>query len=95
MDALARPVLERAGYDFYLSGHDHDFETVIPPASGGPRYIVSGGASRLRPIAATAQSLFATSQHHYTKLELYTGYADLTVYDELGAPIWVHRYDLP
>jgi len=93
MDAFVRPVLERAGYDFYLSGHDHNFEAIVPTA-GAPRYIVSGGASRLRPITATSQSLFATSQYHYSKLELYTGYANLTAYDELGAAIWTYRYDL-
>lgn len=93
MDALVRPVLERAGYDFYLSGHDHNFEAIVP-VTDNPRYVVSGGASKLRPITATAQSLFATSQYHYSKLELYTGYADLSAYDESGALIWTHRYSL-
>ncbi|MFO0702292.1 MAG: metallophosphoesterase [Candidatus Andersenbacteria bacterium] len=94
MDAQVRPALEQLGVNFYLSGHDHDFEAIVPQASG-INYIISGGASQLRPIAASAQSLHAFSDYHFGKLELYTRYADLTVYGEDGSVRWTHRYDLP
>lgn len=95
MPQLVQPVLESKNFDFYLSGHDHDFEAIVPGTPPADiAYVVSGGASQLRSIGANPQSLQSFSQYHFSKLELYTNFADLTVIGEDGAILWTHRYSM-
>jgi putative cell wall-binding protein len=92
MQSLVNPAVIAGKTDFFLSGHDHDFEAIVP--RDGVNYIVSGGASRLRPITASSQSINAFSEYHFSKLEIFYSYADLTVYDQNNQVLWTHRYQL-
>lgn len=92
MRSLVEPVLIAGGTNFFLSGHDHDAEVLAPVS--GINYIVSGAASLLRPITPSAQSLYASSTYHYSRLDLWYGHAVLTMYDEFGNPLFTYRYDL-
>jgi putative cell wall-binding protein len=92
MQSQVNPVVIAGNADFFLSGHDHNFEAIVP--RDGVNYIVSGGASRLRPITATSQSINAFSEYHFSKLEIFYSYADLTVYDQNNQVLWTHRYQL-
>ncbi len=92
MKSLVEPIVTADGVEFFLSGHDHDFEAIKDKS--GVNYIISGGAARLKPITATSQTLFAVSDYNFSKLEIYYSYADLTVYDENNNELWTNRYSI-
>ena len=62
-----KPILEKHHVDFYLSGHDHDYERFKPV--NGVYYIVAGGGgASLRPLEKTTLATEATVskvEHHY------------------------------
>jgi len=52
------PLFQRYGVDAYFCGHDHQLE-VLKADNGKTRYFISGGGSeRIRPVKATAKTVF-------------------------------------
>jgi len=89
---LVQPVLAAQDVEFFLSGHDHDFEALLP--HDGVNQIVSGGGSAVRSITPSADTIEALSEYHTSKLDVFYSHADLTVYGEDGSVLFTHRYQL-
>jgi len=65
-----RPILETYGdVDLVLAGHDHDYQRMTPQS--GVTYVVSGGASRLRPTGSGPETVVATSQYNWLEIEVH------------------------
>jgi hypothetical protein len=63
------PILERHQVDLVLSGHDHDYERVVP--QGGVHYLVTGGGGRgTRPVGHSAFTAFAEQVLHFVYIEV-------------------------
>jgi acid phosphatase len=59
LDAFLAPLLERAGVDLYISGHDHDLQLLRSKA--GWLQLVSGAGSSTRDTAWASDTLFAAA----------------------------------
>jgi len=60
-----RPIIDTYKVDFYISGHDHNFEHSVQP-DGYTQYIVTGTGATSRPISETSNTLFAHSETGFT-----------------------------
>lgn len=69
------PLLERYGADLVLAGHDHDYQRSTP--QNGIVYVVSGGASTLRPTGRDIFTAASASLHHVVELLVYADRIDL------------------
>lgn len=77
------PVLERAGVDLYLAGHDHDYERTAP--IDGVTHIVSGGGGHSsRPVGAGSWTAASDSVLHVVHLRVTRDVLELTAVDASG-----------
>jgi hypothetical protein len=78
------PILVRGGADFYLAGHDHDYERLTPIR--GVQHIVSGGGGAwLRGFPKVLpQSLVRREAHHFLSFESDASGLKMQVYDKTG-----------
>ncbi|MFO0705003.1 MAG: metallophosphoesterase [Candidatus Andersenbacteria bacterium] len=93
MHTLVQPVLQAGNADFFLAGHDHDFEAIKSDGSG-VNYIVCGGAARPRPITASALSEQVLEGYTFCRLDVSKQQAVLRVYGETGEQLWQKEYVL-
>lgn len=63
------PLLERYGVDLVLAGHDHDYQRSAP--QNGIVYVVSGGASTLRPTGRAEFTEVSASRLHFVELSVF------------------------
>lgn len=63
------PILEEHEVDLVLSGHDHDYERVLP--QNGVHYVVTGGGGRgTRPIGSSSFTGYAEAVLHFVYVEI-------------------------
>ncbi|HLP03918.1 MAG TPA: metallophosphoesterase [Paludibacter sp.] len=60
MKRLVKPLFDQYGVDFYVCGHDHDFEHAKDPGNYTD-YIVTGTGGYVRPIQKNERTVFALS----------------------------------
>jgi hypothetical protein len=63
--SMLKPILESSNTDFYICGHDHDFEHVRLP-NKNTEYIVTGTGGSLRPIEGNSKTVFYSSTLGFT-----------------------------
>ena len=63
------PIFEKHDVDLVLSGHDHDYQRS--KQINGVTYVVSGGASKIRPTSADDFTEVSWSVHHFVELRVY------------------------
>jgi tartrate-resistant acid phosphatase type 5 len=63
--SLLKPILESYNVDFYICGHDHDFEHVRLP-NKNTEYIVTGTGGSTRPIKGNSKTVFCLSTLGFT-----------------------------
>jgi Calcineurin-like phosphoesterase len=63
--SLIKPILEFYNVDFYICGHDHDFEHVRLPDKNTD-YIVTGTGGSTRPIKGNSKTVFCLSSLGFT-----------------------------
>ena len=67
--AKLAPIFEKHGVQLVLSGHDHDYERMIP--QNGVQYIVTGGGGRgTRPISSASFSAFSEAVIHFVVVKV-------------------------
>jgi hypothetical protein len=81
-DAFA-PLFERYGVQLVLAGHDHDYQRSTP--IDGVTYVVSGGASKLRPAHRADFMEVAWSVYHFTDIAIWSDRLQLRAMDQSGA----------
>lgn len=69
------PMLEHGGVDLVLTGHDHDYQRSKP--QNGIVYVVSGGASTLRPTGRAEFTEVSASVHHFVELLVFADRIEL------------------
>lgn len=62
-----RPLLERAGADLYVCGHEHDLQHL---EVGGVHYVVSGAGSECRETGALPHTRFCTGAPGFAVLDV-------------------------
>jgi len=83
MRSHIQPVLEEAGADLYLCGHDHDYERTVPIE--GVTYVVSGGGGHSsRPVGEGSWTAMSDSVLHVVHLRVTTDRIELTAVDAAG-----------
>ncbi len=81
-DALA-PILEKHGVQLVLSGHDHDYERMVPQA--GVAYVVTGGGGRgTRPVGNSDFTAFSEEVIHFVQVEVGADELVLHAIDGIG-----------
>lgn len=66
---LFGPILERYRVDLVLSGHDHDYERMVP--QNGVNYVVTGGGGRgTRPVGTSSFTAFSEAVLHFVYVEV-------------------------
>lgn len=80
------PAMQRAGVDFYLSGHDHDQQIIA--RDGEPAYAISGaGGAELYDIRETPDELrFSRSAHGFLGVDIDETTLTVTPRDAWGTP---------
>jgi tartrate-resistant acid phosphatase type 5 len=63
------PVLEKYKVDYYISGHDHDFEYIHLPYKK-PDYIITGTGSSIRAIVPTTHTIFCISKLGFSYIRI-------------------------
>ena len=84
------PIFERHHVDLVLSGHDHDYERMVP--QNGVNYVVTGGGGRgTRAVGSSSFTAFSEQVEHFVyvevqgeKLLLHAIDADGTEFDQLA-----------
>nr|MBA2540711.1 metallophosphoesterase [Deltaproteobacteria bacterium] len=77
------PVLERHGVQLVLSGHDHDYERMIP--QDGVAYVVTGGGGRgTRPVGESSFTAFSEAVIHFVIVEVLVDELILHAIDATG-----------
>jgi len=77
------PVMEAAGVDLYLAGHDHDYERTVPIE--GVTHVVSGGGGHSsRPVGAGSWTAASDSVLHVVHLRVTRDRIELTAVDAAG-----------
>ncbi len=84
LKAYVRPILEARGVDFFLSGHDHNYQRTYPMVNGvpdtteandmtdpvGPTYIVTGGGgASLYEVAQGLPNAFVISRYNIVVID--------------------------
>jgi Icc-related predicted phosphoesterase len=84
LKAHVRPILEARGVDFFLSGHDHNYQRTYPMVNGvpdtaersdmtdptGPIYVVTGGGgASLYEVAEGLPNAFVIARHHLVVID--------------------------
>lgn len=69
------PLLEQGGVDLVLTGHDHDYQRSSP--QNGIVYVVSGGASTLRPTGRAEFTEVSASVNHFVELLVFADRIEL------------------
>lgn len=67
--SLLKPILESYNVDFYICGHDHDFEHVKLPGKN-TEYIVTGTGGSLRSIEGNSKTVFCLSALGFTYISV-------------------------
>jgi hypothetical protein len=67
--SLLKPVLESYNVDFYICGHDHDFEHARLPDKN-TEYIVTGTGGSLRPVEGNSKTVFCLSTLGFTYISV-------------------------
>lgn len=82
-----QPVLEAHHVDFYLAGHDHDYERFAP--KNGVTYVVSGGGgASIRTFQAVKPgSVVRKATHHFMVFEVMGNHLKFQVIDSSGKVI--------
>lgn len=76
LKALIKPLFEQYKPDFYIAGHDHDFEHARE-AGSGIDYIVTGTGGYPRPEGSNNNTVFSMSQAGFSYISLSAGSANL------------------
>lgn len=66
---LVKPLLEQYNAQFYICGHDHDFQH-LREKGGKVDYIVTGTGSETRPDSSNEMSLFSKSEPGFSIVSL-------------------------
>ena len=67
--AKLAPILEKHGVQLVLSGHDHDYERMVP--QNGVQYIVTGGGGRgTRTVGSSSFTAFSEAVIHFVIVEV-------------------------
>jgi tartrate-resistant acid phosphatase type 5 len=61
--ATLKPMLDEYGVDFYLAGHEHSLQYILP--TGKTHHFISGSASEATPSGMLPESKFAASQYGF------------------------------
>lgn len=78
------PVFEKHGVQLVLSGHDHDYERVIP--AKGVQYVVTGGGGvGTRPVGASSFTELSVDVIHFVYVEVGVDNLVLHAIDGTGA----------
>jgi metallophosphoesterase superfamily enzyme len=65
-----KPLLEKYNAQFYICGHDHDFQH-LRDKNGKVEYIVTGTGGEPRPASSNAQSIFSGSTPGFSIVSFY------------------------
>ncbi len=89
--ALVRDLLPllRGTVDFYLSGHDHDKESLQP--IDGVHFLVSGAAAETRPVAGGTHTLYKNANLGFAHFLLKNGTVRIRFLDKNGGVEWEQR----
>jgi len=91
---LLKPLLESYKADFYISGHDHDFEHIQLP--GKPLdYIVTGTGSLAWPIMANFRTVFCLSSLGFTYMTITAKTANFQFITEKGETVYSYTKTKP
>jgi tartrate-resistant acid phosphatase type 5 len=71
MISRVKPLLEQYNVQFYICGHDHDFQH-LREKNGKVDYIVTGTGSETRPSSTNEMSLFNRSEPGFSVMSLKT-----------------------
>lgn len=63
-----QPILERAGVDLYLAGHDHDQQML--QAQGNLNFVISGAGSKSRNVRWQSNTRYAATNLGFTRFRL-------------------------
>jgi tartrate-resistant acid phosphatase type 5 len=69
MISRVKPLLEQYNAQFYICGHDHDFQH-LREEGGNVDYIVTGTGSETRPSSSNEMSLFSKSEPGFSVVSL-------------------------
>ena len=72
--SLLNPVFESNHVDFYICGHDHDFEHARS-AGKNTEYIVTGTGGSIRPVTGNSRTVFCLSSLGFTDISVSKGTA--------------------
>lgn len=76
MNKLIKPLFDRYGVDFYVCGHDHDFEHA-KDQHNYTEYIVTGTGGYVRPIGKNDRTVFALSELGFSYFIVTRDFIDL------------------
>lgn len=89
------PILIQERADFYLAGHDHDYER-FKPIQGVQHIVSGGGGAYLRDFEKPMKdSLIRIKKHHFLSFEQNANRLSLSVYDSDGNLIDQARWIKP
>ena len=66
-----KPLFDKYGVQFYICGHDHDFQ-YLKETKGKTGYIVTGTGGEPRPASSDSLSLFSKSEPGFSIVSLYS-----------------------
>ena len=69
MYTIIKPILEYYNVDFYICGHDHDFEHA-QIQNKNTEYVVTGTGGNARSIKRNAQTIFCLSTNGFTNMSI-------------------------
>ena len=67
--SLLKPILEYYNVDFYICGHDHDFEHAHV-SNKNTEYIVTGTGGAPRPVSGNTRTVFCVSALGFTSVSV-------------------------
>jgi hypothetical protein len=94
------PILERHGVQLVLSGHEHDYERLVPwresadlAAQAGVTIVSGGGGGPAYSAGQSAWTAFARGVHHYVKVAIADCVARIEAIDRAGTVIDSYSFD--
>jgi hypothetical protein len=85
-----KPLLEKYNAQFYICGHDHDFQH-LREKDGNLEYIVTGTGGEPRPASSNALSVFSGSAPGFSIVSFHGDSIKINFIDSKGRVLYMYE----